>query len=296
MANWREPLSEAAVRLGNFLMKPSVAVPMRTRWAQGSLAAAVAGSLLCFCPGVQAQDAGAKTAMMTPNADPDWEVATVRPSAPDAIGDGIDQNGRHVTLKYETVEMLLVIGYNVQKSQIVNAPDWVKTAHWDIDGLSDTDGEMDLQQLQKMICKLLAERFGLKLHREQREMPVYALVVAKGGPKLAANTSDPNGRLEQHPRDGNGQHSELLKNFSMAELALILEFRVDRPIVDQTRLTGRYDMTLKWTYDEDQAPTDGSAAPSLFTAVQEQLGLKLEPVRAAAQVLVVDAVQQPGAN
>lgn len=272
---------------------------MRARWARCSAAVVVAG---LFCAGVaaQAQDAAAgtapKPAMMAKDADPDWDVVTVKPSDPNSKGDHIDQHGRHVTLSFETVEMLLVIGYDVQKNQIVDVPDWVKTERWDIDGLANTDGEMNLAQLQAMIQKALKERFGLKLQRDRREMAVYALTVAKGGPKIKENTTAGNDMPEQHPRDGNGQHTEMLKNFSMSDLALILDFRVDRPVIDRTGLTGRYDFTLKWTYDEDRAPMDGSAAPSLFTAMQEQLGLKLEPLKAPAPVLVVDKIERPSAN
>jgi|SRR5580704_9433702 uncharacterized protein (TIGR03435 family) len=91
------------------------------------------------------------------------------------------------------------------------------------------DGQMNMAQLQPMARKVLAERFGLKLHREQREMPVYALTVAKGGPKLTPSAGDPNARLEQHPREGPGWHMEIMKNASMPELGLTVEFpRIDR--------------------------------------------------------------------
>jgi uncharacterized protein (TIGR03435 family) len=233
--------------------------------------------------------------MMARDADPDWEVATVKPSAPSDRGDRIHMHGRHLTLERETVEWLLLIGYNVQKNQIVGAPDWAKTEQWDVDGLANVDGEPNLKQLQGMLRKILEERFGLKLHHEQREMPVFALTAAKGGPKLTINTSDPNGLMDQQNREANGQRTEQLKNTSMAELALILQFHVGRPIVDQTGLAGRYDFQLKWTTDETRA-TAADAPPGLFTAMQEQLGLKLEPVKAMAEVLVVDGAERPSAN
>jgi len=256
--------------------------------------------LLCApAAGVVAQEASSgstKPKMMAADADPDWDVVTVKPSDPNTVGDHIEQHGRHLTLSNETIEMMLVLGYSVQKNQIADAPDWVRTERWEIDGLSNMDGELNLPQLQKMIQKALAERFGLKMHREKREMSVYAIVVAKGGPKMTVSTNSTNAPPEQHPRDGSGQHTEILKNFSMDDLALILQFRVDRPVLNRTGLNGRYDMTLKWTYDEDRAPTDGTAAPSLFTAMQEELGLKLEPMKAAADVLVIDKLERPGAN
>jgi len=82
----------------------------------------------------------------------------------------------------------------------------------------------------------------------------------------------------------------------MGEFALVMSYTADRPVVDQTGLSGRYDFQLKWTFDDSKAPTDGTAAPGLFTAIQEQLGLKLEPAKAQADVLVIDKVERPGAN
>jgi uncharacterized protein (TIGR03435 family) len=110
-------------------------------------------------------------------------------------------------------------------------------------------------------------------------MPVFALVIGKGGPKLAPDTSDPNGLLKQQNWTGNGQHVEQLKNVSIAELTQILQFHVDRPVVDQTGLKARYDLDLRWATDDGTA-SGADAPPGLFTAIQEQIGLKLEPVKA----------------
>ena len=162
----------------------------------------------------------AKPRTMAKDADPDWDVVTVKASDPNATSDYIDQYGRHLSFMNKTVESMLLFGYNVHRSQIANEPEWVKTEHWDIDGLCNMDGRMNMAQLQPMARKVLAERFGLKLHREQREMPVYALTVAKGGPKLTVSADDPNARLSQHPREGPGWHMEVMKNASMPELGL----------------------------------------------------------------------------
>ena len=234
--------------------------------------------------------------MMAKDADPDWEVASVKPSDPnDTRGQHINFRGRHVVLLDTTVEQFLLLGYGVQKSQLAGEPDWVKTQRWDVDGIADAEGVPSLKQLQSMMRKILAERFGLQAHHEQREMPVFALTVAKGGPKIIANTSDPNGWMNQQNSEANGRHVEDLKNASMADLALILQFHVDRPIVDQTGLKGRYDFKLQWTMDEAQTAA-ADASPGLFTAIQDQIGLKLERVKAPADTLVIDKVERPGAN
>ena len=245
--------------------------------------------------GTQPANNSARPQMMPKDADPDWEVVAVKRGDPMATSDHIDSHGRHVRFENETVEIMLLFSYGVQKNQIANAPEWVKTERWDVDGLADVDGEPDVSQLQAMMRKVLAERFAVKLHREQREMPVFALTLAKGGPKLVPNTSDPNGVPNQHGSRGPGWVMYQYKNTSMPELALMLLGWVDRPILDRTNLTGRYDLELKWLTNDSHA-ADPDAPPALFTAIQEQAGLKLESIRAAAPVLVLDAVERPGAN
>jgi uncharacterized protein (TIGR03435 family) len=261
---------------------------------------AVVSVALCGTVGTMAQ--GRDTTKPEPmkamakDADPDWEVATVKPSDPnDTAGQHIRMPGRHVMLLDTTVEQFLLLGYGVQKSQLAGEPEWVKTERWDVDGVPDIEGGLSWRQLQGMMQKVLAERFGLESHHERREMPVYALTVAKGGPKMIANTSDPNGWMNQQNGGINGRHFETLKNASMADLALILQFHVDRPVVDQTGLKGRFDFKLQWTVDDAQA-TAPDAPPGLFTAIQDQIGLKLDRVKAPAEVLVIDKVERPGAN
>lgn len=262
-------------------------------------AAMVTIAVSCTCSIAAAQDAKGsgttKPTMMAKDADPDWEVVTVKQGDSYAKSDHIDLHGRHLTLENETVEIMMLFGYQVQKNQIAGAPEWVKNERWTVDGLSNVDGEPNVTQLQAMFRKVLAERFGLKVHREHREMPVFALTVAKGGAKITANSSDPDGLPNQHGSHGSGWVKYQYKNTSMPELALMLLGWVDRPIVDQTGLKGRYDLQLKWTTDDAHA-SDPDAPPGLFTAIQEQSGLKLEPVKAPADVLVVDAMERPSAN
>jgi uncharacterized protein (TIGR03435 family) len=150
--------------------------------------------------------------------------------------------------------------------------------------------------MQSLIRKVLAERFGLKLHRDSRELSVYAITVAKGGEKMVRSMGDPNGLPDENDNASNGLVTMRVTNMSMVDFAMIFQFFLDRPSVDQTGLTGRYDFQLKWTPDEGHVATDGNAPPGLFTAIQEQIGLKLEPVKAPAQVLVIDAVQRPSGN
>ena len=252
-----------------------------------------------FVPAVKAQavdQKATKPQMMPSSANPDWLVATVKRSDPNDPNSSFDFRGRQAIFENQTVEAMLLLAYGIQKSQVVGAPEWVKTERWDVNGVLDMDGEPGLEQFRSLVVKMLDERFGFKAHKEQREMPVFALKVAKGGPRLALNTSDPNGLRRQGVRESNGQRKEEFTNTSMKELAMLMLVEVDRPVVDQTGLQGKYDFKLNFTKDESRAPTDGSVPPGLFTAIQEQLGLKLKPVKAMADVLVIDKVERPGAN
>ena len=248
---------------------------------------------------VCAQDAAKQTAkpqVMAKDADPDWEVATVRPSDPnDRAGQHFRPAGRRERMLDTTVEEFLLLGYSLQKSQLAGLPEWAKTQKWDVDGVTSLEGQPNWPQVQVLVRKILAERFGVKIHHEKRKLAVYALSVGKGGPKMTPNTTDPSGLLNQQNDGSNGRDVEKLKNTSMQELAEILQWRVGRPVIDRTGLKGRYDFNLEWTTDEAQL-TAPNAPPGIFTAIQEQIGLKLRPMKAPADVLVVDKVERPGAN
>ncbi len=110
---------------------------------------------------------------MAKDVDPDWEVITIKPNNTDNRKDRIDVEGRHVVAMNETVEAMMVTGFNMQKNQVAGLPDWARTEHWDVDGVPNVEGQPDLQQLQSMMRKMLEKRFDLKLHHEQREMPVF---------------------------------------------------------------------------------------------------------------------------
>ncbi len=155
-----------------------------------------------------------------------------------------------------------------------------------------------------MVQKLVAERFKLSLHRDKKELSVYALTVARSEPKLARSEGDPSG-LPGIFFQGLGVLN--VRNANMTDFTNLMQSAVlDRPVVDQTGLTGRYDFTLNWTPDDSQFGGMGASLPppaagitpppNLYTAIQEQLGLKLDATRAPAVVLVVDHVEKPSEN
>ena len=229
-----------------------------------------------------AQSDSTKPGMMAKTADPDFEVVTVKPGDPDDKFDVMTTRGRHIVIRNKTVEAMVRLAYGVQRSQIVSAPEWTRTDRFDIDGVPDVDGQPNMKQFQVLVQKVLAERFGLKSHQEQREMTVFALAVAKDGPKMAASKGDPNGLPDNEGMGGNGRQIRKYTNVSMSDLALMLQLHADRPVVDQTGVKGRYDFKMQWTVDEAQS-TDADAPPGLFTAIQEQIGLKLEPAKAPVE-------------
>lgn len=233
--------------------------------------------------------------IMPADAHPVFEVATIKLADPTENRDGFDLKGRHVLMENIPVMTMLVFGYNVTPKQVMGLPEWAKTEHWDVDGVPDVDGAPNLAQMQELVQGLLRDRFGLKVHHETREVTGYALTVAKRGLKMAKSQGDPNGVPRQNSHMNAGQRDIKFTNNTMHEFALALQFYMGEPVVDHTGLVGRWDFELKWSPDEMRALPE-NAAPGVFTAVQEQLGLKLEPGKMPVDVLVVDAVEKPAGN
>lgn len=263
----------------------------RLRWVAAGIMAAV----VVVLPGkIGGQEMQAQK-MMPADAHPKFDVASIKLADPDEKRDGFDVRGRHVLLENIPVMTMVIFAYGMTPKQIVGMPEWAKSEHWDGDGVADVEGAPSLAQMQEMIQQSLAERFGLKVHRDKREVSGYALTVAKSGPKLAKSQGDPNGLPRQNSHMNAGQRDIKFTNNTMKEFAQAMQFYISEPVADRTALQGRWDFELKWTADETRAPVE-NAAPGVFTAVQEQLGLKLEPVKAPMDVLVVDKVDKPTAN
>jgi uncharacterized protein (TIGR03435 family) len=232
---------------------------------------------------------------MAAEAHPSFEVATIKPSDPEDHSSGFHTMGRQMYVENETLETMIAVAYGVHPKQIVDAPDWGSKERWDTKGVPDVPGEPSWPQYREMVQKLLAERFGLKFHREKRELAIFAITVAKGGPKLTASKWDMNGMRDQTANGNSVQVTYRLTNNSMADFADGMQGFLDRPVVDETGLKGKFDFTLEWTRD-GAVNNDPKAPPGLFTAVQEQLGLKIEATKGPAEVLVIDHVERPSAN
>lgn len=242
---------------------------------------------------------------MDANADPSFEVATIKPSKPDDQRKAFIVQGNRFQIINQPLSAILCFSYDVQAKQLIGLPPWADTDKYDIDGKPDGEGAPSGKQWKRMIQKLVVERYKLTFHKDKKELPVYVLSVAKSGPKLTKSEGDPNGLPGLFFR---GKLGDLgVRNANMADFTgLMQEAVLDRPVLDQTGLTGRFDFTLLWTPDDSQfsgmgakipPPTDAAnAPPNLYTAIQEQIGLKLEATKAPADVMVIDHVEKPSDN
>lgn len=229
---------------------------------------------------------------------PSFEVATIKLTDP-AFG-GILAGfppGRFEARGF-TLEDLVGMAYQVDNRQIADGPKWAETERYDIVGTTMKQSTPD--QINVMMQSLLADRFQLKVHHDTKELPVYVLTVAKGGPKMKVRTEG----------DGGAKESMLIRGalipgrdtttqFLAAGLQKII---LDRPVLNKTGLTAHYDFDLKWRPDPSQFRGNGDKLssdpndPDLFTALQEQLGLKLTAERAPVDVVVIDSAEKPSEN
>ncbi len=205
----------------------------------------------------------------------------------------------NVTLKH-----LLVVAYGIRPGLMFGLPAWASSIRFDVYAkVTDPDlkalHNLSREQHEAMLAVILVDRLHLKVHTESKMLPVYELVVAKDGPKLTpsaapppdAASSDPFGKMDV-------QNTYITATgVTLSQLAGNLSFPLDRTVLDKTGLTGRYDFRLRWTADTGAADSAAAdAPPNLFTAIQEQLGLKLQPAKGPVETLVIDHVEQPAEN
>lgn len=238
---------------------------------------------------------------MDSTADPGIEVASVKPMATEVRGRGIGVRGDTVTVTNYNLLNAITFAYDLHEQQISGGPAWKSTDRFEMVFKPDTPGQPNPRQLRRLIQKLLSERFQLKFHNEERELSVYAISQPPNTThKMTAATPGPNLPTLRYPRAG------LLpaRNATMTELAQSLQTAVmDRPVINLTKIEGRFDFTLDWMADETQFATFGSASqlpetgkPNIYEAFREQLGLKLEATRAPATIMVIESVEKPSEN
>jgi len=244
---------------------------------------------------------------MAADANPSFDVATIKPSKPGAQGKGFGFRAGHFVTVNTDLNDLIAFAYGLHPKQVVDAPAWFGVDLFDIEAKPDAEGRPSQKQMGAMAQKLLEDRFQLKFHHEKRELSVYVISVASGGAKMTKSTALPTDPQAFFFR---GLGDLTVRNQSMTDFATWMQNGVmDRPVVDQTGLTDRYDFQLKWTPDDSQfaafrgvgavvpPPTDTpNAPPALYTAITEQLGLKMGPAKVPDDVIVIDHVEKPSEN
>lgn len=188
------------------------------------------------------------------------------------------------------VTWLIEAAFGAKEFQISGGPGWISTDRYDLNATTGSTKDLNDLELRPYFQSLLADRFGFRFHRETREMPIYSLLVAKTGSKLTphAGEGDPSTSISNN----SGRTSITARNMSVAHLADLLSGKVDRVVIDHTELPGNYDLTLQWAPN----PTEESTEPSLFAALQEQLGLRLESAKGPIDFIVIDNIERPSEN
>jgi uncharacterized protein (TIGR03435 family) len=245
--------------------------------------------------------------LMAADADPSFDVATIKPNNSGASSiQGLTLNGRNFATRNSSLGDLIGFAYEVQAKQIVAAPDWLDKDRYDIAAVPDQDGAPNIQQLRVMVQKLLTSRFNLKFHHDQRELSAYVLTVGKNGQKLTPTQLK--GSLPgMGMRPGPTGLTLVMANSRLADFTGFLQMIVlDRPVVDRTGVTGRFDYSVTFTPDDSQfnghppklppSTETTESSPNLFTALQQQLGLKLDAEKTSVDVIAIDHVEKPSAN
>jgi uncharacterized protein (TIGR03435 family) len=237
-----------------------------------------------------------------------FDVASVKPNLSATGGFSMGTSQGRLSATNVPVRMLIQKGFHVKEFQLSGGPGWLDTARYDVVAKTENTSISD-DDLWLLLQPLLADRFKLRFHRETKRLQVYSLVVAKGGPKLKAHTGSSDGKDEptMSGRVSSGKASLDAKKTSMVKLADVLGDHMDRTVIDNTGLKGDYDFKLEWAQEHPGEENGssilgslqeglGMSGPSVFTAVQEQLGLKLESAKGPVGMIVIDSVEKASAN
>jgi uncharacterized protein (TIGR03435 family) len=252
---------------------------------------------VALVPAVNAQSTAADD---SPIAGARFEVATIKPHNPDLPGFGIAITGLRLSAVNVSVSSLITFAYTLHPRQIVDGPGWIESERFDV-AAEAAEGDEALMRI--LVQRLLADRFHLAFHLSSKRLAVYQLSPANGGPRLANKPGDP------HGRGTFGFHAlgiMEVHDATMAEFAGWMQrYVMDRPVIDQTGVSGRYTFQLNWKADEFQftpiarsLPTapGSNELPDLYTALDQQLGLKLKPTQAPVEVLAIDHLEKPSPN
>jgi uncharacterized protein (TIGR03435 family) len=241
-----------------------------------------------------------------------FDVATIKLAAPEDLHAGRYirmQSAHRFQAKNYTAKGLIAAAYDLNPKMISGGPVWQGEDRYDVVAATPGESRPSYDDQMRMLRKLLNDRFNLRFHRGRQEFAVYSITVAKGGPKLNSSTAPPdepyNVTSTLFPAASGGiDHARLpARNITIGQFASVLQRAIlDRPVVDNSGLTGRYDFDLEWTPDESQfggqlppGPPD-SGKPGLFAALAQQVGLRIEATRSTIETLIIDRLDRPSAN
>jgi uncharacterized protein (TIGR03435 family) len=240
----------------------------------------------------------AAAAFSQAQAPTEFEVASVRPNtANDRIVTINVGPGDRFAARGYTLVLLMQRAYGVMDWNVTGGPGWIRTDRYDVAAKANVVGNLTEEQLRPMLQRLLAERFKLRLHRASKEMAGYALVVGKGGPKLKVSADS-----EPHPDTFRMRGGELSgQGITMEDFARYVGGKLGLVAVDKTGLKGVYDFNVKWREEPDSSVLPGddpreALRATVFSALREQLGLKITPQKITVQMLVIDSVEKASEN
>lgn len=230
-----------------------------------------------------------------------FEAASIKLNTSGQRGQGISTYPARIKVINSPLKLCVQMAWNVKDFQVSGASGWMDSERYDIDAVAAEPFKKD--EYREMLKALLADRFGLVIHSETQDKQGYALVVAKNGSKLRTPVEDPSIHFSRTP---SGDTTLKAPNVTMAQLASALSMQLSAIVVDKTGIDGRFDASFQWTPDQpmrlksgDPAPApppDATPGPSIFTAIQERLGLRLESRKVPTEVIVIDHANRPSEN
>jgi uncharacterized protein (TIGR03435 family) len=233
-----------------------------------------------------------------------FEAASIKVSLAAPGRSGLNTSPARIKIINSTLKFCIQVAWNVKDFQVSGGANWMDSDRYDIDAVAANP--FTQQEWRAMLQTLLADRFGLAIHREMQDKPGYALIAARNGAKLKPPIEDPSILFSRTP---SGDRTLTAPNISMTQLASALSSALGATVVDQTGIDGKFNIALQWTPDYTTEPRmakngepmpapspDSTPGPSIFTAVQETLGLRLESKKVPVEVIVIDRATRPTEN